>query len=73
MKLAIFIILCLVIAGGVARAQTYEEAAACVRDAFHFCKPEATALNMAAIKQCLIHHRTKISRRCRNTLDKHGA
>ena len=73
MKLAIFIVLCLVIAGGVARAQTFEEAAACVGDAFHYCKREAKSLDMAGIKRCLINNRGKISLRCRDALRKHGA
>jgi hypothetical protein len=73
MKLAIFIVLCAVIAIGAARAQTFEEAKACVGDAFHFCKREASTLDMAAIRKCLVDHRSKISSECRNMLRKHGA
>ena len=72
MKLALFIALCMVIAAA-ARAQTYEEAKACVADAFRLCKAEASSSDMAAIKSCLTAHRNKVSYRCRETLRKHGA
>jgi hypothetical protein len=70
---AFFVIVCVVIVVGDARAQTIEEAEACWHDAFHFCKTEAKMFNMAAIKRCLINNRDKVSHRCRDVLKNHGA
>ena len=73
MKITIAIIIASLIAISIAKGQTFEEITACAGDAFHFCKREAKSLDMAGIKRCLVSHRKKISYRCRDTLEKHGA
>lgn len=71
MKLAIFIVLCTIIAGA-ARAQTAAEVGSCWHDAFRLCK-HAFPRGMTAIKNCLVTSGGKVSSPCRDTLKKHGA
>lgn len=71
MKLAIFIILCMIIAGGAARAQTGAEVKACWADAIHYCA-HRLAIGTRSVKECLIAD-SRVSKACRNVLKAHGA
>lgn len=55
-----------------AQAQTYEDAKACVGDAFRFCK-HAVPHGMTAIKECLISNNSRLGNPCRKALKNHGA